>query len=622
METKDRKQIGKIELFSPRAIIEIRPFIAAKHENLRGTYLIDSQDGQVVDRIKTELTSPKIGFELTDEPQTSAWKELANQEMNQFLIIVLVIVLMLIMLSFLYYILLNFKELAIRKMFGYTNKELIFKRLIIENIRIHGISLGLVAIGQGIALYFYNHWQKWLSFSGEWMVWQLLFTIGSILLGMITYFMVYHIRIGEMLKNRKPLKLVQFLNYSSKFIFSLLLVVLFIQLLDHYLELKAQTANKEKWETTKHYAFYEYQNSSTGDRAVWEYETGLKSQKLFELASQKGAMLVKPSNGIVFKEMIENQQGEHPSIGGTQNEKEYDPDEGNALQVNGNYLKNNPVYDLNGKRVEIQEEYGDYLIILVPQKYRAQENELLKRYKDWYQFKRYIDEDMYLKRMGKKAKPHQKVEVKIVYIRDGQRHFLYHPELAKENQNYIKDSVLVLINSRNMGGDSYLNYMTNRYFFPYVTKPENPVEELREDIALAGLKETIVSTPSLYSVVDEYLVELERELTINLFLGLVILIVEIVITVFLVLNYLERNKLIHAVKKLSGFSFFKRHLSFIGMVVLLWILLGVGGWVLNLSDVKTLTLLIAACLVVEGVLVYAVIKVAERKKTKDVLKGA
>lgn len=173
-----------------------------------------------------------------------------------------------------------------------------------------------------------------------------------------------------------------------------------------------------------------------------------------------------------------------------------------------------------------------------------------------------------------------------------------------------------------MGGDSYLNYMTNRYFFPYVTKPENPVEELREDIALAGLKETIVSTPSLYSVVDEYLVELERELTINLFLGLVILIVEIVITVFLVLNYLERNKLIHAVKKLSGFSFFKRHLSFIGMVVLLWILLGVGGWVLNLSDVKTLTLLIAACLVVEGVLVYAVIKVAERKKTKDVLKGA
>lgn len=621
IETKDSNQVGKIELFSPDTIVEVRPLAAAKNENLRGTYLIDSKESNVVEKIKGKLTTD-IGFKIENEQQTSAFKEFASEDMSRFLIIVLIVVFILIALSFLYYILLNFKELAIMKMLGYTNKELIFKRLMIENIRIHAISLGLIVIGQGITLHFYNHWSKWSEFGGEWILWQLVFTFGSIIVGLIPFLMVFQIRIVEMLKNKKPLKLVQFLNYSSKFIFSFILVVLFINLLNNYLEFRTQTANKDKWETTKHYGFYEYQDSSTGDRNAWAYETGLKSQVLFDLASKKGGMLIQPSDGIVFKSSISNSNSDHSSNVDLKQFKEYDPESGNVLRVNSNYLKNNPVYDLYGKQVKIDENYGDYLIILVPQKYRAYEKELLKVYKNWYQFKRFIDEDIHLKSKGKKVKPHKEVEIKLVYIRDGQKHFLYHPELEKGNQNYSENSVLIVVNSKNMGGDSYLSYMTGRYFLPYVANPQKVYGDLRNDIALAGLQDTILTTPLLYSVVDEYMFELENELRISLFLALLVLILEIVITIFMIFNYLERNKLIHAVKKISGFSFLKRHKSFMGTVILFWLILFVGGFVFKLSDAKTILLLMLGCLVFELTLLYFVIKFAEKKKTKDVLKGA
>ncbi len=79
---------------------------------------------------------------------------LENQGVDKYFIIVLTIVLLLIFLSFLYYILLNYKSLAIRKLFGYTDRELIFKHLLKESIQIHTLSLMVVIIGQVIYLFF------------------------------------------------------------------------------------------------------------------------------------------------------------------------------------------------------------------------------------------------------------------------------------------------------------------------------------------------------------------------------------------------------------------------------------------------------------------------------------
>lgn len=612
---RDEKQIGRIGLFSSSNVLEIKPIEAAKNENVRGTYLVDSQNPKVINTVKENMTTD-LGFKIEDQPPLSMMKTLTKQKIMVYLFIVLIIVLILISLSFLYYILLNFKELAVRKLFGFTDRELIFKVLMKENVKIHLLSLGLVFIGHSIFLYFYNGMSQYVEFMGQWIIWQLIFTCASLVLGIIPLFMVVYINISEMLKNRKPLKLVQFLNYGSKLIFSLLLVILFVNVFHQYQEFSAQSGNREKWKTTKNYNFYEYQDTHDNDKETWEYTTGKKSQALFEKASRSGGLLVKPSDGIVFRDIIAKSNNRDPDL------KPYDPQEGNTLQVNANYLNENPVYDDKGKKIDIKDSYGDYLIVLVPEQYRYQESDVSKAYTEWYQFKRFVDEDMHNKKMGKKTKPNKNVQVKLVYIKDGQKHFLYDPMLEKENQNYVKNATIMVINSKNIGGDSYFNYLSGHYFFPYAKSTENAYGELSKDIQLVGLEKTILTAPSLYSVVDDYLFNLENELKINFFVAVVLLIIGIVITIFSILNYLERNKLVHAVKKIHGFSSFERHKVFSAILVLFWVVICAGVFVTGLSSASVVFTIFVVCLSFELITIYLIINGMEAKRTKEVLKGA
>ncbi|HDR7862239.1 TPA: hypothetical protein QCY32_005654, partial [Bacillus toyonensis] len=298
---------------------------------------------------------------------------------------------------------------------------------------------------------------------------------------------------------------------------------------NYYQDLTVQNSNQEQWDTTKNYSFYEYQSNIIGDRTNWEYETGIKSKKLFGITNQKGALLIKPSDGITYKKQLEYNNSLNNTIGDV---KEYDPHGGNTLQVNSNYLHDNPVYDLNGKKINIDADYGDYLVILVPNKYRSNEADILKMYKEWYQFTRFIDEDKHKESIGEKIEPHKQVEIKLTYIQDNQKHFLYNPMLEVKNQNYSNGAILIVVNSENMGGDSYLSYLTGRYFFPKVDNPSQPYKELKEDIKIAGLQDIILTTPSLYSIVDDYLFKLKSELQFTLLFVILLLSIEIIITCF------------------------------------------------------------------------------------------
>ncbi|SDW06763.1 hypothetical protein SAMN05444487_101228 [Marininema mesophilum] len=604
---KDNQQIGRIKLFSPTTMAEVRLLEAAKYENIRGTYLIDSQNKKILTDIKQRMKT-EVGLDVKKETTLSVMDIFNDEGINSYLFVILIIVMVLICLCFLYYILLSFKELAILKMFGSSDAGLIVKHLMKMSIIIHLMALGTVLLGQALILVFYNGMSKIVDFSTEWMTWQLIFTCASVLISFIPFLMVYHIDIAAMLKNKKPIGLIQFLNYSSKLILTSLILFLFANLFHDYQEFRVQTSNQEKWETAKRYAFYEYQADNPENLDQWEYETGLKSKKLFKQADQKGAILVSPADGIVYKQKV---KGFPP----------YDPDSGNVIYVNNNFLKENPVYDTKGNLVTVPEEDDRRIVVLVPKRL-AGDSQLKDTYKKWYQFKRYIDEDMRNKRIGKKKRHHPKVNVTIIPIKDQQKHFLYNPEINKANQNYGVDSVLVVVNGNNMGGDSYLNYLTSGTFFAKTSQMDKPYEGLKQDIASAGLKDIILTTPSLYSKVDSYLFELKNKMKINSLLFFVLLTVGVVITVFMTLNYLERNKMIHAVKKVNGYSFYRRHYHFIGTVALLWMIIAGGAIAFKSSIVTSIILLLSVCLVLEVIIIYVVIKIGESKRTKDTLKGA
>lgn len=614
---RDTSQVGRIELFSPDNLIEIRPLMAAESVNLRGNYVIDTQDSGKAEAIKQKLQTD-VGFQVEDQEPLSTLSSLKGQKATVYLIPVLIIILIFISLSFLYYILLNFKGLAVRKLLGFSDEALIFKVLMKDNLNLHFTAFAVIFVGQVIYLFQYNGLNKFWQWGSEWFAWQSLFMLLSLAVCLFPFFIVYHINIGDMLKNKKPIKLVQFLNYTSKGLFSLLLVVLLVNIVHQYKEYSTQEANSDKWNSAKYYGFYEFQNTNLGaDQEEWAYETGLKSQKLFGLANEKGAILVKPSDGLIHKEAIAQQAAK----GGLVPEP-YDPQEGNTLQVNVNYLNENPVYDLDGNKVSIEDSFGDRLLVLVPEMYRGKEAEIRNAYKEWYQFKRYIDVDIYREHKGMDAERHKDVEVEFRFIRNDQKHFLYNPTIERETGNFSVNSILMVVNSQNMGGDSYLNFLTSGYFFPKVGNPENTYEELEVDISKAGLGNIILSAPSLYSVIGDYMHQLQNDLKISSLVAVVLLIIQMVITIFTILNYLEKNKIIHSVKKINGFSFLRRHYHFMILSIATWLLIGLAVMAARLMQPGLFLSVLPIFLGMEIILMLSIFKATELKKTKDVLKGA
>lgn len=603
-------QIGKLALFGQDYLIEIRPLSASNQENIRGTYLIQSNDLNKIKVIESELTS--LGLDISSKENTevslSVW-----DIMDKDVIIILVILFTLILLCLFYYILLKYKELAIKKLFGFSNKNLIFKQLTTDILKMYFFSFIISTLIFLIYIYTYNKFGNIFNFLKLCIVFNLIITAIGVIISLLSVFIIYFIDISQMLKNRKPMKLMQILNYSAKLIFSTCLLLILINLLNNYKALIIQNPNKQKWEITKNYAFYEYKVSLSQESIQkTEYDLGIKSKELFKFNNSKGAILISPSTKIIVE-----------SYGGIINENEYDPENGNNIIINSNYLKENPIYDSNNKKVEIESDYEDedYLIILVPNKYKKNEKEISDIYKSWYQFKRYIDEDINNERNGLEKINHDEVKIEIRYIQDYQKTFLYNPNLNRTNNNYSINSILIIANSENMGGDSYLNYMTGGYFCPKITNINNPYNELHETINKVDLQDSIISTPLLYSRIDEYLFDLQQQINQSIFLLILLLIVEIIVTTFIVLNYLEREKIVNSIKLIHGYSFLKRHYKFMSIVTLTFIPMTLINIKLNIEYLKTIIIFIILYIILSNIFISLLIKIFENKKVKNVLKG-
>ena len=212
--------------------------------------------------------------------------------------------------------------------------------------------------------------------------------------------------------------------------------------------------------------------------------------------------------------------------------------------------------------------------------------------------------------------------VELKYIKDNQKHFLYNPNIETSNKNYTQNSILLVINSNTLDCDSYLTYLTSKFFLPHINDIKNQYNELKHDIDSAGLSDSILTTPLLYSSVDEYLYTIKNQLIIYIFLVVILIGIEVALTVFMILNYLERNKVILSVKKIHGFSFYKRHEKFLIVNFIFWFAIYIGAVSFEILQLSNIIFYLLFTLVLELILIIITIRITESNKNKDILKGA
>ena len=442
-----------------------------------------------------------------------------------------------------------------------------------------------------------------------------MFSVVLIFIEMVVSLNIDNIKIKNMLNNKKPIVLIQSLNYISKVAFSIVLVAIIINLLSNYNNLISQNKNLDKWKSTNEYVYVNITDKYRDtEQLIWNYNQGLRCKEFFKYYNNKGGILICPSDYILYNRFYEKERLE--------SRKEYDPIDGNAIEINAEYLRQNPIYDVNGKEISIEDEYGDYLIILVPEKYKEINDELLELYKETYQFRRFIDEDIYSDHMNIEKTEHPEIKVEIIYTKNGQESFLYNPSLEIENQNAIIDAIHIVINSENVGGDSYLSFISGGSFFAKVDGrvEGDPYSKIANDIKILNMEKDISSANTLYSEVDSYIYKLQNEINEYVISMIIVLILEILLTVYMIINYIQRNKYINAIKKINGYSYIRRHNKFILLIIGTWVAILIGGYILGLPSILEVLKIIVPLAILEILIMYVVLRRIESNEILSVLK--
>ena len=626
--TEDPNQIGQIGLFFNDVILEIRPLSAMENHILGTDYLLQTDDNS-----KSKAFAETIERDSPLEAVANDSGNMAVMDINISIflgkIVLLFCLYVLIIIAFLYYIVFRYKEFGIRKMFGDRNRDLIHRILGQECMPIISKSIIISFVVSFVYLCFYNRLSRFGIFLIVWIVAQLILIAILLISFWILSQSVRSTKISLAIKDKKPVKFIKFLNYITKVLFATVAVMMFAIALQNLGTLIKQNSNFKKWEETKDYAVLGFTaDDSTETDFVKGYLLSGKLHEFWKMMNNQGAMLMSPGSYYTTP---------------FRSDYERDPDyEKYRVDINNNYLKLNPIYDLNGEKVDVTDEETTNMTLLVPEKYREFEEQIYNYCSRRHTFLYNYGAVRYAKEMGEDVpydpgiedellKHHELMMPNIIYVKNDQSYFTYDPNIAKDWNNEIHDPIAWVINNSNMGaagflsGTIYSTSISNGTFRPKIEDYEDPMKSLEDAIIESDLQHNIVFVQSLYSTVDKYIYDTRNLILLELSMMILAFIIIVIIIMFTTLNYLEENKLLNSVKRIHGFSFVKRHFMYLLHPIIFWsiiFLLLVGFDVTTKYGVGWVAGIVFVMFAVEFILSIILLRIKEFEKQINVLKGA
>lgn len=316
-------------------------------------------------------------------------------------------------------------------------------------------------------------------------------------------------------------------------------------------------------------------------------------------------LLMRPTNALISQESKMYYMQDH--------RKPWAP-EMNSVDINNNYLKQNPIYDENGKRIDLTEYENKFVMtILVPEKYKRVEKEVIDSYQKYCDFRSEFTA--------------QKLSLQLIYVKDNQKYFSMNPLLAADKNFEYVDPIAIVINNCSIAPDSASAYMTQGYYYFHIDNPNDPYESMNETIKKLGMENNFITIASLYNFVEQKFYSTAQLMNIYFILAVICTVPYVVSLLATITNYIERKKQILAVKYINGCSFFKLHYKlFLGTIFTWAIIFCIVTFVccrLNFFNIdSTIVFAIGFLLSLTDLLLeYFVLKMASLKKVKDLIKG-
>ena len=233
------------------------------------------------------------------------------------------------------------------------------------------------------------------------------------------------------LKGKKNTKLIFRFNFISQFAAIAVLLYAGQGIYNDIGQLLSITAAYKNWDLSSEYAvFYPYYigNDMTGlEKDITDKTI---NTKLYKILNKDGSIYIDAR--CYEKDYKKNMSAQDAKI--------YTYKQN--IVVNPNYLKIHKIIDENGKRIKIQENNRN-IILLVPQKYKNKEYDIKKYYIEAHKDCAVSDEENY----GIKVDKHNNCKVDIIWIKNDQKIFTYDIEV-NTGDNCVSDAIIKVITEK------------------------------------------------------------------------------------------------------------------------------------------------------------------------------
>lgn len=607
----DEQRIGRILVLDPEVKFKISTFESLKDEKyvLSGFYTFNLERDKIDAFIKDMKAELQIDVERSGN--------LGNAIMNLppiLKIIPMTIVMLLTALVVAYDLISRFKDIAIKKLNGYSGLRLKLEYLrnigttyLIASI-ISYIILGLICIFEANILYVELLLKSII-------VYIFLFLLISLILFLPLRYME-NIVISQGIKNMKPVRLIGRIGLVFKMIFTAILLGLFMYALKLYVPvLNFYSDNLKKWEDTVHYAqvslSYDEDNNNFED-TIWRM---VQNKKLYLYANRQGGLQ------IVVNEEFKSEQEDKKT-------RDFENAYYNSIEINTNYLRKHPVFDDKGKKVIIDDN-DNINYILVPVKYATMEEEITRTVEMNLYSLHDMPKEFQEGRLKEQKALHESApeifdkefgEVRIILIKNNQEYFTYdlfnHPETA----NMVKDRIVIVNNDR---AGLHFDISNNGGYLIKVKNHEEPFLSISDKVQELGLGAYYNQAYSIYGyVASEIDLYLETLLEIGVIFGIASITIALLV-VYSVMTYMEKNKLDNCVKLLNGYGFLERHGRKLCSVILFYVPFLPVLIIVRKSgeEMMAIGMLLCGAVLFELLASLVLIRVYEQRNIKDMLKG-
>lgn len=591
-ETNDSKQIGRIESFAGSLNLKVSTLKSLLEDGylLDGYCTVNFENDKYLDLFIKDLSE---NLKIDKKDIQIIQSQNAQVEKSQVNISIILGMYFIVMLLILYDAIKSYKEIAVKKLMGFSNFNICFDRVLnLLKVQFFGSIIALF----GISIFLFKEYNTYfLEFLFIVLKIWLLQSIIIVVISSLQFIYISNVKITNMLKNKQPINVIFYSNLLIKIIFLTLFIFLINIGWENYNRIENLfTDSYKKWDELNNY--YSIPNLSDIDMNVLDSREFKENQKkLYKIFNKEGSILAN------FDEYIPSTRSMR--IGETQYDYERD-----NVTVNPNYLNKYPIYDLEGNPIQIDEEEKDY-IVLVPDKYKSNEKAITNMFESWMN--------------GSEESTPKDRKIKIIWIKTGQKLFSINMDINANEDNCVENPLIRVLTESNGAEYDYdiIMGVSGNPFKIKVSGETNQEDKIRSILDEFGYSRYV---KNISSINEEIASESNsvKELIEYLSISIVFLIIGIVfIIIQSIYTYFQQNKQLLAIRQLYGYKMLNKYKEYFIYFVASWFAIIIATITSRKIPVQNILFISFIGICVEIIVTFLIIKFSNSKKISNVIKG-